>query len=201
MTKPEEEAITRRCSDCGRDVVGRRENYRYAECGLQTVVLKNTLVFHCECGSISARIPAMAGLHRAITLSLIYKDSLLSGEEVRFLRKMAGLTGVELAKSLGVHKGTLSNWETNKRHITKNSDGALRLICFVGLVQNLLQQKDIVPQLAEEIRRLSLVDIKNVLRKIREVLEGPKDVRIDPEQLPLYGESHQSLTPEVSTVQ
>jgi len=186
MTKKND--ITRRCGECGKAMVGRIENYHYTECGLQTVTLKNILVFHCECGAIIARIPAMAGLHRAITLSLICKDSLLAGEEVRFLRKMAGLTGVELSNALGIHKATLSKWETGTRGITKNSDGSLRLICFVGMVQNLIQQKDIVPKVAEEIRKLSAVNINKLLREIREVLEGPKDIRIDPEQLALFGE-------------
>jgi DNA-binding transcriptional regulator YiaG len=201
MTKTEE-TITRKCGECGKAMHGRRENYHYTECGLQTVNLKNILVFHCECGAITARIPAMAALHRAITFSLITKGSLLSGEEVRFLRKMAGLTGMELAKALGVHKATLSKWETDKRNITKNSDGSLRLICFVGMVQNLLQQKDMVPKFAEEIKQLSAVDIKNVLREIREVLEGSKDIRIDPEQLPLFEESKPNTSAlAVATIQ
>jgi len=45
-----------------------------------------------------------------------------------------------------------------------------------------------VPKVAEEIRKLSAVNINKLLREIREVLEGPKDIRIDPEQLALFGE-------------
>jgi len=175
--------VTRKCGECGHAMEGRRENYHYTECGLQSVVLKNILVFHCECGAIIARIPAMAWLHRAITFSLIRKESLLSGEEIRFLRKMAGLNGVELAKAVGAHKATLSKWENNARTIPKNSDAAIRLICFAGMMQNLLQQKDLVPQIADELRQLTVFDIKQALQEIRGKLEGPKDIRIDPERM------------------
>jgi putative zinc finger/helix-turn-helix YgiT family protein len=172
--------VTRKCGECGHVMEGRKENYHYTECGLQSVVLKNILVFHCDCGAIIARIPAMAWLHRAITLSLISKESLLSGEEIRFLRKMANLNGVELAKLLGAHKTTLSKWENNTRKIPKNSDAALRLICFAGMMQNLVQQKDLMPQIADELKQLTAFDIKQVLREIKNTLEGPKDIRIDP---------------------
>lgn len=37
------------------------------------------------------------------------------GERIRILRKEIDLEQKELAKILNVHKGTLSNWETNKR--------------------------------------------------------------------------------------
>jgi putative zinc finger/helix-turn-helix YgiT family protein len=185
--KPEKEILTRKCEECGRMMEGRRENYHYTECGLQSVFLKHILVFHCECGAIVARIPAVANLHRAILFSLIKKDSLLSGEEIRFLRKIAALDGSELAQALGIHKATLSKWENGKRQITKASDGALRLLCYIGMVQKLNQEKDQFPEFAEAIRQLSLVDINDLLQKIRETLEGPKNIRIDPEELSLFG--------------
>jgi putative zinc finger/helix-turn-helix YgiT family protein len=189
MTTKNKGLITRRCGECGNEqMVGMRENYNYTESGLRSVILKHILVFHCaKCGAIAARIPAMAMLHRAIALSLITKDSLLSGEEIRFLRKMTGLTGVELSSALGVHKATLSKWETDKRNITKNSDASLRLLCFAGILQNLLGQKDLVPQMKEDLKKFSAIDIKHFLRAIRKELTGPKKIRIDPEELTLFG--------------
>lgn len=195
-TKNKEGIITRKCGECGRVMEGRRENYHYTECGLQSVVLRNILVFHCDCGAIIARIPAMAWLHRAITLSLISKESLLSSEEIRFLRKMAGLNGVELAKALGAHKTTLSKWENNTRKIPKNSDAALRLICFAGIMQTLLQQKDLVPQIANELKQLTAFDIKQALQEIKGKLEGPKDIRIDPESM-MEGQQLQPISNSV----
>ena len=173
---------TQKCGRCGHVMEGHRENYHYTECGLQSVYLKNILVFHCRCGEIIARIPNMAWLHRAITFCLIKKETLLSGEEIKFLRKMAGLNGVELAKALGVHKATLSKWENQARNITKNSDAALRLICFAGMIQNLAQQTDLVPQIAQQLKQLTAFDIKQALQEIKAHLEGPKDIRIDPDE-------------------
>lgn len=185
--KPEKEMLTRKCEDCGRVMEGRRENYHYTECGLPSVFLKHIPVFHCECGAIVARIPAVAKLHRAILFNLIKKDSLLSGDEIRFFRKMAALSGSELAQALGVHKATISKWENGKRQITKASDGALRLLCYVGMVQKLTQEKEQFPEFAEAIRQLSFIDINHLLQKVRETLEGPKDIKIDPEELALFG--------------
>lgn len=180
--------ITRRCGECGNPgMVGTRENYNYTESGLRSVILKHILVFHCaECGAIAARIPAMAMLHRSIALSLITKDSLLLGEEIRFLRKMTGLTGVELSSALGVHKATLSKWETDKRNITKNSDASLRLLCFAGMLQNLFGQKDLVPRMKDDLKKFSEIDIKHLLQAIRDELIGPKKIRIDPDELALF---------------
>jgi len=187
MTTKDKGLIARRCAECGKQMVGMRENYNYTESGLRSVVLKHILVFHCECGAIAARIPAMAMLHRAIALSLITKDSLLSGEEVRFLRKMTGLTGVEMANTLGVHKATVSKWEMDKRNITKKSDASLRLLCFAGILQNLLGQKDLIPQMKEDMKKFSEIDIKHLLQSIRDELIGPRKIRIDPEELALLG--------------
>lgn len=186
-TDKDTKTVSRKCEECGELMEGRRENYHYTECGLQSVVLKNILVFHCSCGAITARIPSIAWLHRAILLSLIQKESLLSGEEIKFLRKMAGLNGVGLAEALGLHKTTLSKWENNARRITKNSDAALRLMCFAGMMQQLLQQKDLIPQFSEAIKQLLHVDIKHILQMIKETVEGSKKIRLDPDALPLLG--------------
>lgn len=190
--KTKKEEAVRKCEDCGKEMHGYRENYHYTECGLQSVMLKNILVFHCDCGAISARIPAIAWLHRAIVFDLIQKKTLLSAEEIKFLRKMAGLNGVELADALGVHKTTLSKWENGKRTITKNSDGALRLLCFVGMLQELVQQKDLLPQFKQAIKQLTSMEITRILQAIKDVLEGPKNIKLDPEELPLLGYPQES---------
>lgn len=179
---------TRKCYDCGRIMHGRRSNYRYTECGLSTVNLVNLTVFECSCGAIVPEIPAIAELHRAIVFKLITKRSLLTGKEIRFLRKMAGLSGVQLAQLLGTHKTNLSKWENGSRGITKKTDCALRLLCFAGMLQQLVKDqtivpKDLVPRIADAVRQLSEVDIKDLLQSVKDEVIGPMKVTINPEEL------------------
>ena len=50
------------------------------------------------------------------------------GAEIRFLRKSLKLSGLELAKLIGVDNATLSRWEQGAKQISKQSDRLLRLI-------------------------------------------------------------------------
>ena len=183
--------VTRKCYECGGAMDGKRSNYKYTECGLSSVNLVNITVFHCtnsKCGAVVPEIPAMADLHRKIAFSLITKETLLSGPEIRFLRKMAGLTGVELAQLLGSHKTNLSKWENGTRSITKKSDSALRLLCFTAILQQLVRNSDpLVPKVAEALRQLSELDFTAILQRVKEVVTGPKKVIIDPQQLAQFG--------------
>jgi len=91
-------SATRTCHDCGGQMVGNAERYRYTECGLSSVTLSNVLVFRCEkCGLHVPEIRGLTVLHVYISLEILSKDSLLSGEEVRYLRKLARLTQRQLA--------------------------------------------------------------------------------------------------------
>ncbi|HEY2497106.1 MAG TPA: type II TA system antitoxin MqsA family protein [Candidatus Angelobacter sp.] len=181
------EIVTRKCYDCGGVMEGTRSNYKYTECGLDSVSLVGIFVWQCKCGAIVPEIPAMSELHRAIVFSLLKKDTLLSGSEIRFLRKMAGLSGVELAQLLGVHKTSLSKWENGSREITKKTDATLRLLCFTAVLQELAKQDLHLPNIAEAVKKLSAVDIHAILRKVEDRLTGPKKVTINPDQLAQFG--------------
>lgn len=121
---------------------GRIEDYKYSECGLKSVVLKGILVFKCkQCSSIVAEITAAESLHRVIALRLLSKDALLSGDEVRFLRKVVGYSATELAKLAGTSKNVVSRWET-KSTLGKDSDRLIRLICMNRIMRDALVEVD-----------------------------------------------------------
>ena len=188
-----EKVVQRKCYECGCAMKGTRENYEYADAGLSSVNLVNILVFHCtnpQCGSVVPEIPAISQLHRAILLSLLEKDTLLSGEEIKFLRKMSGLTGVELSGLLGTHATNLSKWESGARTISKKSDVALRLLSFTAVLQEVMKSDNdpLLPTVAEATRRLSTVDLKKVLQGIQDTLTGSKRVTIDPMKVGHFGE-------------
>jgi putative zinc finger/helix-turn-helix YgiT family protein len=198
-----EKTVTRKCYECGADMTGKIENYKYTECGLNSVNLANVLVFHCtnpNCGAVVPEIPAMSELHRGIVFSIIQKESLLSGSEIRFLRKTVGLTAVELAQLLGIHKTNLSRWENGARPISKKSDCAVRLLAIAAIMQDLMSHETpLVPKMAEAAKKLSEFNLKVILQRVQETLIGPKRVTIDPSQLAEFGQ--EEIPDVIGTVQ
>ena len=100
-----------RCVTCRGPVKTKREKaYRYAECGLSHVVLENAVdVATCmKCGETYTGIPAIEGLHRVIAAALIRKKQQLAPEEIRFLRKSLGWSGVDFARHVGTKPETVS---------------------------------------------------------------------------------------------
>jgi len=109
-----------------------RENYRYTECGLDTVTLANVEVRRCpECGEYEVDIPRMEELHRVIAQTVASKSARLTPQEIRLLRKYLGFSGVDFAATLDVTPETVSRWETGKKKMSPVAERALRLMVFV----------------------------------------------------------------------
>jgi putative zinc finger/helix-turn-helix YgiT family protein len=178
------EVKVKRCYDCGAMMHGTRTYYHYTECGLDCVTLENIIVYRCSsCGAIVPEIPAIGELHRSLVLSMLTKPALLSSQEITFLRKMAGLNGRELATALGVSASTVSRWENGTRNISKNSDAALRMICFAGMLQDILRDRSILPTTLQITRQLSERDIRDILTKVVNRVTKPLPITIDPSEL------------------
>lgn len=173
--------MTRKCSECGGDLCVTHQDYRYVECGLQNVTLKNLLVYACDaCDAQAPEIPNIGGLHRAIAMDLLKKKTLLCGEEIRFLRKMARMTGLELAKLMGVTSTQLSKWENNKRSIGAPSDRVLRLICYAGVLERIVNiGADLKAEMAKMAMFTPSLNIRELLSQIEGKSKGPKRVTID----------------------
>lgn len=127
--------------------------YRYTESGLNSVILRGIYQFECmACGEKAAEIPRVEELHFVISKILVFKKTLLSGCEIRFLRKEMGLKSNVLAKILSVDPATLSRWENAKGPVDESSDKLLRVIYMswaseqrnVVLFQNLLKLEPII---------------------------------------------------------
>ena len=195
------EVKVRKCYDCGGSMHGTRTYYRYTECGLDCVTLENIIVYRCSaCGAIVPEIPAIGELHRQLVLGIVTKKHLLSGQEIRFLRKMAGLSSKDLAVALGVSASTVSRWENGSRNISKNSDAALRMICFAGMLQEILRDRAILPTVMEATRKLSSKNIREILAKVVNRVTEPTPVTIDPHELIALGERKETPT-EILSVQ
>jgi DNA-binding transcriptional regulator YiaG len=155
----EVEQTLRTCTDCRGSAVGRRENYTYTECGLKNVVLLEVLVYRCtRCGAEQVEVPNMDGLHRTVALAVLCKPRLLAGDEIRFLRKVAGMTATTLANSLAVTKNAVSKWE-NGGKIGAASDRAIRATCGMEIIAGIVNQ------------RAGEVNLEDVTRTVR-TLQG-----------------------------
>lgn len=193
-----EEVKIKKCYDCQGTMHGTRTYYNYTECGLDCVTLENIIVYRCSaCGAIVPEIPAIGELHRELVSSIVSKKNLLSGQEIRFLRKMAGFSSKELANTLGVSASTVSRWENGNRNISKNSDAALRMICFAGMLQEILRDRSILPTVMQATRRLSQENIRDILAKVINRVTEPVHITIDPRELFELGDRKESTTNQV----
>jgi putative transcriptional regulator len=101
--------------------------YHYRECGLPNVYLANG---YREVETPHGRgisIEDAEGLHLAISRELVDSKPVLSGPEVRFVRKFLDLTQVELAELLGVEDQSVRRWEKLAR-VPKQADHGVRLV-------------------------------------------------------------------------
>jgi putative zinc finger/helix-turn-helix YgiT family protein len=131
----EEELLKPRneCSNCGRPMRARRENYLYDECGLRYVTLLGIQVHRCPgCGNYEVSIPRIEQLHRLIARLLIEKMTRFTGAEMRFLRKSLGLSSGDFARRMGVTVETVSRWEQNAVPVGPQADRLVRLLVAQG---------------------------------------------------------------------
>ena len=117
------------CIECGSQMKTGRENFKYDASGLRGITLADVEVARCAtCGEFEVTIPNIEGLHRAIALAICNRKERLTPEEVRFLRKYLGLSGVDFAEILGVAAESVSRWETGKAAMGGTADRYLRLL-------------------------------------------------------------------------
>lgn len=119
------------CFSCGKEMVTEVVAHRYKESGLDYVVLLGVEERSCaNCGENELVLPRIAELHRVIARGVAEKEGRLEGQEVRFLRKFLGLSGVNFAKSIGVSAETVSRWENDKQEIGISHERFLRMMVF-----------------------------------------------------------------------
>lgn len=101
-------------------------SYLYTESGLTHVWLANGFTLRKSKFGPGVSIHNVDGLHRALARALSQKP-LLTGTEVRFLRKEMGMSQHGLGELLGVTGQTVALWE-RKGRLPKSVDRLLRLI-------------------------------------------------------------------------
>lgn len=124
--------------------------FHYVACGLSNVWLENGYTEGVSsAGKPIFHIEDVKGLHKAIALSLVEKDTLLSGDEFRFLRSEVKLTRKSLAGVIGYSEETIKKWESGENPIQKIADMTLRNLYLES--QN---KASVVRDLLEKINHL-----------------------------------------------
>lgn len=101
--------------------------YRYLESGLDNVYLVNGFDLS-DNGELF--IHDVRELHRAIGMSLVEQKNVLSGKEVKFIRKHMDMSQTELGDLLSVGYQSVLNWEKEKCSIDGAADRLLKLRYF-----------------------------------------------------------------------
>lgn len=109
----------RSCDVCGSAMTSRvttRDNpYAYKIGGLPHVGLVGIDVNRCPTCDVDAPIiPKPGELHRVLVRLFLHKPDPLVGDELRFLRKHAGLSALDFAKHLAIDPSHLSRVENGK---------------------------------------------------------------------------------------
>jgi putative zinc finger/helix-turn-helix YgiT family protein len=120
------------CPECGGKASVVRKDYRFAESGLDNIVLNDIEVMVCsQCGGESPRIPNHDDLMRTIAVALIDKPFELAGDEVRFLRKYHGKSGEQFAQMVGIDRSHLSRIENGAMAVSRQTDRLVRTLALI----------------------------------------------------------------------
>lgn len=104
--------------------------YHYTECGLDNIYLLNGFEITKNDDDQEIFIHDIHGLHKAIGLAIVFKQGLLLGNEIKFIRTTLDFSQTRLAKLLGCTYQTVLLWEKNKTPISKTADRLLRVLFF-----------------------------------------------------------------------
>lgn len=98
--------------------------------GLTSVVVRNLAAYKCDaCEDMLVPGPMLEAISAMVVRELLTHSFPLGGVEVRFLRKAAGLTQLELAARLGIDRVSVARWESeDNRHLAGPESIAVRAV-------------------------------------------------------------------------
>lgn len=102
--------------------------YHFADAGLSNVYLTGIRVFVCQvCQRAKPEIPALKELLDEIASAVVSKQSALTGEQARYLRKRLGFKATDFAAILDSSPEQLSRWENEHNGMGGATDRLIRL--------------------------------------------------------------------------
>lgn len=82
---------------------------------------------------LGVAIPGSDELAAAVALALCFMPTRFIGSEVRFIRRVLGMSGQELAAAVEMDPATLSRWENGKQEVGSWADKAVRMAAVLRL--------------------------------------------------------------------
>lgn len=160
-----------KCHVCGSSnlELRQRQTYHFTESGLENVFLENVDIYRCpDCEEEFVSIPRPLELLNCIAEALLRKPGLLSGQEIRFLRKNLYKKTADFAQLIGHTRVALSRWENGQRKVSRATDRAVRLAYLANsnigrkLRENLIEaiQKE-EREIPQKLRYLILFPFRN----------------------------------------
>ena len=142
-------------------------------------------------------IPAAGVLHRVIALRLIAKKNLLTGSELRFLRKLCGYVVRDLAAILG--SSTTVIYRNEKNGCGKETDRIIRLLVMANMAREIAgQPKPIFGNLT--IEQL-ISEVENTSKSIEGKGRKYERYEISPEEIARYGGKSEEVAELAGAVQ
>ncbi|WP_085600425.1 hypothetical protein [Pseudomonas sp. B10(2017)] len=141
--------------------------FHYVACGLPNVWLENGYTEGVSSdGAAIFQVEDVKGLHQAIALSLVEKDTLLTGDEFRFLRNEIKLTRKNLAGIISFSEETIKKWESGENPIQKIADVTLRNLY--------LESQNQVGKVGQLLNKINALEKKNTELYFKEGSTGWK---------------------------
>jgi putative zinc finger/helix-turn-helix YgiT family protein len=138
-----------------------REPHRYTMTPTWSVTLEGVDVLRCpKCGYFEVPIERPEALHRAIASAVIRKPTRLAGPELTFLRRELDLTGVQLARVLGVRNESVSRWERGREPIGPTVDRLMRALIALTTRQEEKFSVEVLSSIEGEAGPLRLIITK-----------------------------------------
>lgn len=177
---------------------GKKGEHHYTECGLTSVYLRDVMIYRCtKCSAVEPEIPAAGILHRVIALRIAKKKNLLTGGEVRFLRKFCGYSAAEFAEILGSSTSVVSRWEKNG--CGKETDRFIRMLFLTNMIREIVGQQT---PLLKNVTVTQLVgEIDNTLKLIEGREKTQDRLDISPEDISQLAGMPEEVGELVSNIQ
>jgi DNA-binding transcriptional regulator YiaG len=151
-----------KCIECGNETTKHRATkdapYQFLGSGLKNVYLAGIDVEECKaCDVEYPTIPRLPELHRAIAGVLGTKQGQLSGDELRFMRKVAGFSAKDFAALLMIEPESLSRAE-NGSGLGAPSDKLARAIALAALGTESV--KAVLLRIASDMQRIKKLEFR-----------------------------------------
>jgi len=123
--------------------------YHYKACGLDDVYLVSGYEVHETPYGRGVSVKDVDGLHRAIGEYLAKHKKVLTGKELRFLRKQMDLTQSDLGKFLGVSDQQVARYEKGEsKKMPGAADAVVRLL-YLEHIGGSIKLRDLLTDLEE----------------------------------------------------